>query len=645
MSLKNVLYYGEETSPPEQIPLNAGPLSLAFESGDLRYIRLGENEILRRLYVAVRDPNWGTVPTEITNLSLKKSDRDFRISYDAMSQQGEIQFRWSADIAGERDGTIVFRMKGEALTTFRRNRIGFCILHPVKECAGRRCSVEKVDGSVETGLFPQFIAPDQPFMDIRALSHEVIPGVSVEIRFDGDVFEMEDQRNWCDASFKTYCTPLRLPFPVEVRSGTVIQQSVKISLSVPILVPAARGEGNTVTFSVGASSCPVPRLGLGVGSRAEPLSPIERPRLKTLNLSHLRADLDLSQGEYQLALERAALEANSLGVPLEAAIFLSDSADRELQDLTAMLHRVKPRVCRWLIFHRNEKSTRGKWISRARHSLLPYDPAAEIVSGTNAYFAELNRARPEVQLLDGVCFSINPQVHAFDNDSLVENLAAQAHAVESARRFAGNLPIVVTPVTLKPRFNPDATSEESGCRPGQMPPDVDPRQMSLFGAGWTLGSLKYIAESGVSSVTYYETAGCRGVMGTEKESLPPGQFRSFPGSVFPVYHVLADFGEFMGGEVLRSRSSSPLQVDGLILTKGDRARILLANLGPREMRVRLQGLPFSRPRVWLKQLDETNAADAMNSPESFREKPGVLHEIAQHCLEIDLLPYATARID
>ena len=29
----------------------------------------------------------------------------------------------------------------------------------------------------------------------------------------GDVFEMEDQRNWSDASFKTYSRPLALPFP------------------------------------------------------------------------------------------------------------------------------------------------------------------------------------------------------------------------------------------------------------------------------------------------------------------------------------------------------------------------------------------------------------------------------------------------
>ena len=37
---------------------------------------------------------------------------------------------------------------------------------------------------------------------------------------EGETFETEDQRNWSDASFKTYGTPLHLPFPVEVEEGT-----------------------------------------------------------------------------------------------------------------------------------------------------------------------------------------------------------------------------------------------------------------------------------------------------------------------------------------------------------------------------------------------------------------------------------------
>ena len=55
---------------------------------------------------------------------------------------------------------------------------------------------------------------------MRAISHEVVPGLMAEVRFEGETFEMEDQRNWTDASYKTYCTPLSLPYPVEVKEGT-----------------------------------------------------------------------------------------------------------------------------------------------------------------------------------------------------------------------------------------------------------------------------------------------------------------------------------------------------------------------------------------------------------------------------------------
>ena len=54
---------------------------------------------------------------------------------------------------------------------------------------------------------PELISPDQPAMAIRTLSHEAAPGLSVSCRLEGDTFEMEDQRNWTDASFKTYVRP------------------------------------------------------------------------------------------------------------------------------------------------------------------------------------------------------------------------------------------------------------------------------------------------------------------------------------------------------------------------------------------------------------------------------------------------------
>ena len=45
-----------------------------------------------------------------------------------------------------------------------------------------------------------------------------------------------------------------------------------------------------------------------------------------------------------------------------------------------------------------------------------------------------------------------------------------------------------------------------------VPPQVDSRQMSLFGACWTAGSLKFLCESVTDSITYYETVGERGII-------------------------------------------------------------------------------------------------------------------------------------
>jgi hypothetical protein len=244
-------------------------------------------------------------------------------------------------------------------------------------------------------------------------------------------------------------------------------------------------------------------------------------------------------------------------------------------------------------------------------------------------------------VLDGVCYSINPQVHAFDNASLVETLETQAVIVESARRFTGGLPLAVTPVTLRPRFNPSATGPEPPPAPGGLPSQVDARQMSLLAAGWTVGSLKYLAESGVESVTYFETSGWRGLM--EREDGSPEPFPSVPGSVFPLYHVFADLGECLGGEpsglirVLPAVSSDPLRVEGLALAVGDMVCVLVANLTAEVQPVTVTGLAG---KVHLRRLDEHTAMQAMSAPGLFRE-PAEGRTVAKgRTLDCSLLPYS-----
>jgi hypothetical protein len=639
------LYYGGGSPPPTQMELRAGPLTMVFEPqlAFLRYIRYGRTEVLRGIYAAVRDRNWGTVAPRVSDLRLERGEEDFKLTFLVACHQGPILFNWRGTITGASDGTVMFHFDGRAQSTFLRNRIGFCVLHS-HDVAGRRVEVEKADGSVQNGFFPEEISPHQPFLNIRAITHTVMPEVEAEVRFAGDVFEMEDQRNWTDGSFKTYCTPLAIPFPVEVKTGTQIQQSVMLRLHGRPLARIAGGRRADVTVEVDQSRArKTPQIGLGMSSVAPSLNVKEQNRLRMLRPSHLRADLKLFEPGFEKVLERAAYQAESLGAGLQLAVYLVNAPEDELSKLASALQVRKPRVLHYLIFHRDEKSTTRKWMELARKRLGAVDPNAKLGAGADAYFTELNRGRPPIDASDLVTYSINPQVHAFDNLSLIETLEMQKVTLESARRFCGSLPLVVSPVTLKPRFNPNATAETAAPE-GELPEPVDARQPSLFAAGWTLGSLKYLAEGGASFVTFYETTGWRGVMETEQGSPLPAKFPSKPGIVFPLFHVLASVNEFAGGEVPPSVSSSKLEVEAMALRGSAGRRLLVANLSSEPKVVRVSGHGLGQ-MARLKTLDEHSAPEAMESPERWRSERGRLLETEGDTVQLALLPYAVAQLD
>jgi hypothetical protein len=187
-----------------------------------------------------------------------------------------------------------------------------------------------------------------------------------------------------------------------------------------------------------------------------------------------------------------------------------------------------------------------------------------------------------------------------------------------------------------------ATGVEGRTEPGELPPQVDPRQMSLLGACWTLAAFKALAESGVDSVTFFETSGWRGVMETAAGSPLPGKFHSIPGGVFPLYHVLADIGEFRGGQVVVSSSSNPLAVQCLVLRKPTRTRILLANP---TLKPQLAAIRRLTRTARLRLLDETDALEAMSEPEKYRTVRGKVRKPVAGALEVELQPCALARID
>jgi hypothetical protein len=288
------------------------------------------------------------------------------------------------------------------------------------------------------------------------------------------------------------------------------------------------------------------------------------------------------------------------------------------------------------------ETTRPELVGAVRAALAPEHPDAAFLGGTEIYFTELNRTRPAVEGWDGVCYSISPQIHAFADVDLTENLDAQAETVRSALALAGGRPVVVSPITLRRRVNFHAAGEPPPTPPGELPDSVDPRQSSLLGAAWTAGSLKYVAEAGAASVTYYETTGWRGVVERAGGSELPERFRSAPGEAFPLLHPLADALEWRGAEVLACPSSDPLAAVALAVRTEDGAvRLLVANLTPAEADVAVEGVEGD---VRLRRLDEAAAREAGADPAAFRRSGGRARADGGR-LPLRLAPYEVVRVD
>src|SRR5258708_7172458 len=125
---------------------------------------------------------------------------------------------------------------------------------------------------------------------------------------------------------------------------------------------------------------------------------------------------------------------------------------------------------------------------------------------------------------------------------MIDNVADILEMIETAKTISPQQ-VVISPITLRPWHKVPPGADDLAT--GELPGDVDPRQMSLFAAAWTVAHLARLATSThVHSATYFETTGWRGIMETESGSPLPAKFSSIPGAVFPVYHVFAAMADF-----------------------------------------------------------------------------------------------------
>src|SRR5262249_33755742 len=146
----------------------------------------------------------------------------------------------------------------------RTNRTGFVVLHPLAGVAGKPARVVHTDGRETMQSFPALISPGQPMFDIRSLSHEIAPSAWATCTMQGDAFEMEDQRNWTDASYKPYIRPLGNPWPYTLAAGGRHEQSVRLAISGAAPAVTASDAASVAVTIGGETGTRMPAIGLGV---------------------------------------------------------------------------------------------------------------------------------------------------------------------------------------------------------------------------------------------------------------------------------------------------------------------------------------------------------------------------------------------
>jgi hypothetical protein len=558
------------------IRLTAGKLTMLYENGSIRYISSGENEIIRMIYVAVRDRDWLTIIPEISDEKVDLRPDSFTISYKCAYKSGEINFLAAFRIEGKSDNSLIFSLEGEALTTFEKNRIGFCVLHPLERYIGTDCTIIHSDNSTEICKFPAIVSPNQPFLDISAMKWK-IDDSTYTLNFIGEIFETEDQRNWTDASYKTYCTPLTIPFPAKVNKGEKIIQSVEFRAESDSFTQKTYKERITLTLDP-EDRIAYTKIGIGRSTRPQPLSEAEINILRNLKFDHYRIDIFLFRSDWKTIAVTALTEATELNYPVEFALFFDENAVHQVTEFIEMLYETNPIIAAICLYHKDFRHTPDSLTDVVAPVLRKKFPGINIASGTNSNFAQLNRNRPESVNSNLICYSIHPQEHASDNLTLVENLEAQKYTVESALNFSNGKGIWVSPVNIQRRFNANIGNFETQIPEGELPQPVDSRLMSLFGACWAAGSLKYLCESDAEGVTYFETAGERGLLQGDYDSRWPAGFQAAKGMIFPIFHVFRFILKYKSFKVVRSISSHPLMVELLTLTDGKEYKLIVINL-------------------------------------------------------------------
>lgn len=612
---RSIALYGTDETLPEFTELRAGPVTAQFDAGQLRWIRVNGVEIIRAIAFLVRDRNWSTPETLIRNFQLKQESDSFSLEFDATCPTIDGNFNWHGSFVGAPDGTLTCDARGFPEQDFLTGRTGFVILHPLEGTVGNNMRIEHTDGSFDETLVPLDICPKQTFFDIRSMSHEPLPGLTATLRMEGDAWETEDHRNWTDASLKTYCRPLALPWPYKIEKGQELHQSVKLTCKGRF--PEAATGSEIVAVNTGSAQGSVPKLGLAVLPEDAAETANYSELLSQLDISHLNCRLDLRDKNWQVAVPHYStlLDTNKAELTLEIILTGDNDPAAELEEVRAAISKTGLQPAAVVTTPAQDLASYPpgtpfpdgvptfESVAAAARAKFPN---ARIGGGMLSNFTELNRKRPPQDVFDFITHATSALVHAADDRSVMETLESIGHIIRSTKSFTGNAPYRIGPFNIGNSFNPygsQVTPNPDNARTTMA--RLEPRHRGLFACAWTVGYLSQVADGDLEAATVAAPTGNFGVIYTKQAHDQPWFDTAEPRPiVYPLFHIVAGIAKGIGLQKLPLESSDPSRIRGVSWMDGDQRHIWIANLTAEPVEIDLKALGSETCSIAM--LDEDN---------------------------------------
>lgn len=564
-------------------PVRLGPLSFFYTCDAVRRIAWHGTELVRAVAWPIRDESWGTFSPTILEERLEQNAHTFEGHLRFSVGDGRLDCILKIQATDEGELLLDLRMT-TAKGPFATNRAGFTVLHPIKGFAGAPLTVTHSDGDIKATVFPKLISPDQPVFDIQRLRY-ALEGKTVDIAFSGDVFEMEDQRNWSDASYKTYCVPLVYPFTYEIDGSK--SQSIRLVSSGNAGSQTSKQSSTTVTWQ--RSDDATPDIGLVVESGWMTTG----DAIAQSGAGHIRARVGPTVQKEDLAQIASAAQ----GLDLDLELVINDEHDpaTALADLKERMEGAGLAPTRIIALREGYLASHqpnGPWpdgpvpaqvVAAARH-VYPGNP---IGGGMLTNFTEFNRCRPDPTQCDFVTHGNTAIVHASDDLSVIETLETLPQIFYSASVIAKGTPYRLGLVSIGMRSNPygAAVAENPNQERCTMARE-DPRQRGLFAAAWAVGVLAATEAHPVESLCLAAPSGPFGIA-YSRQPYPQPYFDETPtAEFFPIFHVIKTAAA-MAGHPRLLLSGLPDGVHGYAAQTATGSRMMLANVMPNPQTVRL----------------------------------------------------------